>query len=191
MLAFLRGTILLIRETSLIVDVHDIGYAVFAPGNMLFLKKIGEPIELFLYQHVREDGLDLYGFESRDELFVFEKLISVSGIGPKTALNALSSTTAESIKRAISRGDAGLLKAVSGIGAKTAERIMIELKGSFRGMENEAGAPTDTELIEALIGLGYAARDAQNALREIGQGDLSIEDRLKAALQVLASGRTK
>lgn len=192
MLAFLRGTILSLKDMSIVVDVHDLGYAVSVPGQTLFTKKVGDAVELFLYEQIREDSHDLYGFETRDELYVFEKLVSVSGVGPKTALNALNSTSAQSIKSAIVRGDAGLLKTVSGIGAKTAERITVELRGVFQSkLDEHVSSGDDTELIEALIGLGYSPRDAQGALREIPRSLHSVEERLKAALKHLSASSVR
>ena len=188
MISFLRGTILMIRESSLVVDVHDIGYAVSVPGSSLLTKKIGDAVELFIHQHVKEDGLDLYGFETNDELYLFEKLISVSGVGPKTGLAALSSASVEGITNAIAHGDAALLRSVSGIGAKTAERIMVELKNSFVHMTSAAqpGHASDKDVIEALQQFGYSPKDAHNALRAVPSSAVAIEDRLKEALKVLS-----
>lgn len=189
MLAFLRGTILFVRDSSLVVDVHDVGYAVAISGSLLMTKKAGDSVELFLHQHIREDGNDLYGFETQNDLTLFERLISVSGVGPKTALNALSTASSDGIKSAIARGDAGLLRTISGIGPKAAERIIIDLKGVYatEGVQGNAGA--DRELIEALIGLGYAARDAAETVRVLPQEETRMEERLKAALRMLGGTR--
>lgn len=185
MLAFLRGTIIAKADTSLILDVHDVGYRVFSTEAFLHRVSIDEPISLFIYQHIREDGNDLYGFPNADELSLFERLISISGVGPKTALSALSRASAEGIKQAIAKGDAGLLRTVSGIGAKTSERIVIELKGVFASEGLQAGTTDDRELIDALVGLGYTVRDASDTIHALPKQDMPMEERLKAALKSL------
>lgn len=188
MLAFLRGTVLHTFDTSLILDVHDVGYRVFAIEGLLHRVRAGEPLSLYVHDHRKEDASDLYGFATADELAVFERLISVSGVGPKTALNALNAASAEGIRHAIARGDAGLLRSVSGIGSKTAERIVIELKGVFV-RENGAGHSSDeAEIVDALVNLGYSARDAAETVRTLAGGE-STEEKLKLALKGLGSTR--
>lgn len=188
MLAFLRGTVLMIRETSLVLDVHDIGYAVFSPASLLMLHKVGDRVELFVHHHVREGGIELYGFASQDELELFEKLISVSGVGPKTALAALSAASANGIIDAISRGDAALLRSVAGIGAKTAERIMVELRANFANHVSVSGkeqARDDREILDALLQLGYPMHEAREAIRGISADCTTVESRLFSALKIL------
>jgi len=181
MLAFLRGSILLKTEDYLIVDVHDIGYRVFVTKACLLETIKGETIELFLYQHVREDASDLYGFKVATELGLFEKLLSVSGVGPKSALAIIGLAPAEAILEAIARGDDGMLTKVSGIGGKTAQRIILELRGKLDHLADGGGGRSDE--IEALVSLGYSAAQAREALNRVDTTITDSGERIKAALK--------
>ncbi|MDO8571368.1 MAG: Holliday junction branch migration protein RuvA [bacterium] len=192
MLAFIRGTVQLKDEHSLIIISHDIGYRVFVSGNILHTVSIGEMKELFLHHHIREDCSDLYGFQSPRELVFYEQLLSISGIGPKTALGIISAAPIEKLASAISRGDAALLKGISGIGAKTADRIVIELRGKVVSLSQEEKTPNgydtlDQEIVDALVELGYQRGIAGNIVSTIPASISTPEDRLKAALKMLAS----
>ncbi len=190
MLAYLSGTVIIRAETSLIINVHDLGYRVFVVTSCLHKTAVGMAMTLYLHQHARDDAQELYGFETLEELHLFEKLVSVSGVGPKTAMGCMGSATVEGIIGAISRGDASLLRAVSGIGGKVAERIVVELKKSFpENVSSGAFANTagDAEIIDALVNLGYSARDAHEAVRSFsGSAASSVEERLKTALKSLS-----
>ncbi|MBI4268617.1 Holliday junction branch migration protein RuvA [Candidatus Uhrbacteria bacterium] len=187
MLAFLRGTVLHCFGTSLVLEAHDVGYRVFVIAELLHRMSVGEHLSLWIHDHRSETASDLYGFATVGELELFERLISVSGVGPKTALNALSVASVDGIKNAIARGDGALLRSVAGIGSKTAERIVIELKGAFINDGAVGGSMEDRELIDALVGLGYTIRDAGDALRTLPQEEASTEERLKMALKNLSS----
>ncbi len=190
MLAFLRGQVLVKRPGSLIIDNNGLGYQVFVGERFWEAAASGQPIETYLYHSVREDAADLYGFSSLDELSLFELLVSVSGIGPKSALGILSLADVEQIKQAIILGDESLLTKVSGIGGKTAQRLILELRGKIAGLLPAASldggqAAASSDDLEALIALGYSAPDARRALSKV---DASISDpaqRLKSALQQL------
>lgn len=182
MLAFLRGTILLKTEEYLIIDVHDIGYQVHVTKTCLSETKKGENIEIFLYQHVREDASDLYGFKTSTELGLFEKLLSVSGVGPKSALAILGLARADVILEAIARGDDGMLTKVSGIGGKTAQRIILELRGKLDHLAS-GGETGLGEEIEALMSLGYNAAQAREALRRVDPSVTDSGERIKQALK--------
>jgi Holliday junction DNA helicase RuvA len=190
MLAFLRGQVLVKRPGSLIIDNNGLGYQVFVGERFWEAAASGQPIETYLYHSVREDAADLYGFSSLDELSLFELLVSVSGIGPKSALGILSLADVEQIKQAIILGDESLLTKVSGIGGKTAQRLILELRGKIAGLLPAASldggqAAASSDDLEALIALGYSAPDARRALSKV---DTSISDpaqRLKSALQQL------
>ncbi len=181
MLAFLRGTILLKTQEYLIVDVHDIGYQVHVTKTYLADVKKGETIEIFLYQHIREDASDLYGFKSAIELGLFEKLLSVSGVGPKSALAILGLAPADAILSAIARGDEAMLTAVSGIGGKTAQRIILELRGKLDHIASDGTGLGDE--IEALVGLGYSAGQARDALQKVDSSITDSAERLRQALK--------
>ena len=190
MLAFLRGQVLVKRPGSLIIDNNGLGYQVFVGERFWEAAASGQSIETYLYHSVREDAADLYGFSSLDELSLFELLVSVSGIGPKSALGILSLADVEQIKQAIILGDESLLTKVSGIGGKTAQRLILELRGKIAGLLPAASldggqAAASSDDLEALIALGYSAPDARRALSKV---DASISDpaqRLKSALQQL------
>lgn len=190
MLAFLRGQVLVKRPGLLIIDNNGLGYQVFVGERFWEAAASGQPIETYLYHSVREDAADLYGFSSLDELSLFELLVSVSGIGPKSALGILSLADVEQIKQAIILGDESLLTKVSGIGGKTAQRLILELRGKMAGLlpaVSVDGGQTvaSSDDLEALIALGYSAPDARRALSKV---DASISDpaqRLKSALQQL------
>ena len=189
MLAFFRGSILSTGEASIIVEVHDIGYRVFVPEELLRINKVGDTIELHLHQHIRENALELYGFRDRGSLILFERLISVSGVGPKTALSVLSVASLEAITHAIASGDSSLLKRVSGIGTKTAERIVVELKNILKThiIVPQGESPLDNDILDALINLGYPTNRAREAVQAIPTTIIGEQQRLRAALQNLSA----
>jgi Holliday junction DNA helicase RuvA len=177
-----------------LVEVGGVGYAVRVPFYTLTIAP-GSPVALYIHTVVREDAFDLYGFVSQDELSFFRQLTSVSGVGPKTALGVLNVSDITSLKRSIAAGDASALTKVFGIGKKSAERIVVELRDKI-GLEQKAtgGATTaefasgDGEVIEALMALGYRAEESRQALRAIGTGSQgNIKERLGAALKQLGS----
>jgi holliday junction DNA helicase RuvA len=189
MLAFIRGSIIHKNNNSIIIETNDLGYRIFVADRIIAQAKTGHELELYLHHHIKEDSHDLYGFENTDELELFEQLISISGIGPKTALSALNLASALQIRQAIARGDASLLKQVSGIGPKTAERIVVELKDKFRTMKISAGddqnANEDGEVIEALVGLGYTVMQARVAVNQLPSTVKGVQERIKAALRTV------
>jgi Holliday junction DNA helicase RuvA len=152
---------------------------------------VGTEVQLFTHLHVREDDLSLYGFSSEDQLRLFETLLTVSGIGPKVALGVLSSASADTLRLAIAQGNVEVLTAIPGIGKKTAQRLVLELKGKVdvSGLE-ELGelAPADGDVMNALINLGYSAAEAGRAARSIPSSAQSLEERLRFALQNLGAG---
>jgi Holliday junction DNA helicase RuvA len=181
MLSFLRGTILQKTEDYILVDVHDLGYRIYVTKTCISETKKDEKIELFLYQHIREDASDLYGFKNEDELELFEKLISVSGVGPKSGLAILSLAPSDSIRQAIAQGDDGMLTKVSGIGGKTAQRIILELRGKLDHIGNQRSGRS--EEIEALVSLGYSSMQAREALNRIDSSITDSSERIRQALQ--------
>jgi len=189
MISYLRGTISFIGDNYLEIIVNNIGYKVFVTGDILNKAKIDKELEIFCHQNVKEDALDLFGFDSREKLDLFAKLISVSGIGPKTGLGVLALATVDEIESAIVRGDASILTKVSGIGKKTAERIVLELKNKFtKGKTSVNGKEQqseDADVIDGLMNLGYTAEDARKALREIDKEINGGEEKLKACLKML------
>lgn len=188
MISYIKGKIISIEPQEVIVVVQNIGYGIHVSTSLASSVLSGQEIELFTYQHVREDSLDLFGFQTNYELGMFKKLIGISGIGPKSALGILSSVSVEQLEEAITTGNAAVLTKISGVGKKTAERIVLELKGKvLPGATSHlsAAGSMDLEVMEALEQLGYRADQARDALKSL-QGDFSGSDeKLKAALKYL------
>jgi len=190
MIAYLRGKINFKADNFLIIENNGIGYKVFISEKVLAEKNINDEIELFTYHNIREDAMDLYGFLSFEELDLFGKLISVSGIGPKTGLGVFAIAEVKDIKSAIINQDATILKKVSGIGAKTAERIVLELKNKISGVigvdiKSQAEMTIDTDAIEALESLGYQGSQAREALQKVPAEVTDAGERVKMALKFL------
>ncbi len=188
MIASLQGRLAAKGEGSVIVDVAGVGFRVFVPTTWLDREpQIGHDTHLFTHLHVRENELALYGFGTVDELHLFEILLGLSGIGPKSALKILSSVSGEVLQDLTSRGDVLALARIPGIGKRTAERLMPYLKDRF-GMATElASYPTfshaDSEVMAALTSLGYSVMEAQTAVRSLPKDPLALEERIRLALQ--------
>jgi len=143
----------------------------------------GQDKKVMTFLNVREDALELFGFDSPAELSLFERLLTVSGVGPRLALGVLSAGQVSDLENAIDRGDAALLTKVSGVGTKTAERIIVDLRGKLNDL-HDAGDTDLSAIIDALIGLGYSAREARDAAR-LTAAEESVENRIRAALKQL------
>ena len=191
MIGSIKGKIILKTEKFIIVEANGVGYKIsVSPDTSFRAKKLGEEISLWTHTHVREDSLDLYGFLNRQELEFFEMLINVSGIGPKGALSILGIATLETLKKAITTGDIAYLTKVSGIGRKTAEKIVIELRDKMAEVADgeKAGGSLQGELdaLEALKSLGYSQNEAREALKKVKPGtDTNLK--IREALKILAS----
>jgi Holliday junction DNA helicase RuvA len=165
------------------IEAGGLGYRIVVPSIALsFLPKEGEEAELYLHLHLREDGAELFGFLNEEELIFFEMLISVSGVGPRTALGILGLAPMAGLKSAIRAGDADTLIKAFGVGRKTAERITIELKDKVGGEAEEIGGGR-LDVIDALVGLGYSRRQAQEAVRKISGENKSPEEVIKEVLK--------
>jgi Holliday junction DNA helicase RuvA len=191
MLAYLHGRILAKSNNYLILEVNSVGYQIFVGEAFLSSLKVGEEQEFYLSHQVREDASDLYGFRNLSELELFQLLLSVSGVGPKSALGVLSIASADDIREAVIRGDAALLTKVAGIGKKTAERVVLELKNKIAKNINGAilGATLPAGLsdeLDALMSLGYSLPDARTALNDLDPSLNDSGERVKAALKKLA-----
>ncbi len=188
MIASLKGVVNKIDEKSIILEVNDIGYRIFVTSDTLHSAKIGSKQSFFTYLAVRENAMDLYGFCDQKEQDLFELLISISGIGPKGAINILSSVTVDTLINAIGSGSTNHLVKVSGIGRKTAEKIVLELKdklGTLSTEEYSTGLNSDSDVIEALKMLGYGSEEAREALKKMDKTIIDTGDKVKAALKVL------
>ena len=191
MISSLRGRIAATGDNYVVLDVGGVGFRVFVASTSLErLGGVGQEISLFTHMHVRENELSLYGFAGPEELQLFELLLGVSGIGPKVGLKIVSILSAETLRAAIATGDAAMLTRIPGIGKKTAERVMMDLKDklgvSLEFVSYPALTNADAEVISALTSLGYSVTEAQAALRSLPQGDLQLEDKVRLALQYFA-----
>jgi holliday junction DNA helicase RuvA len=196
-IAHLSGRLLRKSPQEAIVDVQGVGYRVFIPVSTFYrLGDEGAPVSLLIHTHVREDALSLFGFESQGERTLFERLIDVAGIGPKLALNILSGIEAPELVEALRSADLARLTRIPGVGKKTAERLVLELKDKLPVLGGAAPAPTiapqpvKEDLVSALANLGYSRAEAEKAvdpaLREDEHG--RFEDLLRRSLRIL-SGR--
>jgi Holliday junction DNA helicase RuvA len=181
MIGYLRGTIIYRDLKSAVVDVNGIGYKVFTNSGSLSDKK---EVELFTYLAVRENALDLYGFAKKEELEFFELLLTVSGIGPKSAMAILSVASISTLKQAISTDNSSHLTKVSGIGKKNAEKIVLELKDKIGNFIFDGKIEShDSDAIEALKALGYSEKESREALKK-ATGE-TTEQKVRAALKNL------
>lgn len=192
MIAVLTGNILQKDLKYIVIDVSGVGYKVFCLLATSEKAIIGEKMTFFTHLSVRENALDLYGFTLKEELDFFELLVSfVSGVGPKSALGILNVASPATLRKAITTNDSGYLTKVSGIGKKTAEKIVLELKDKIIGNETENGvsALDESDVIEALKALGYSEKQIRETLKKIK--DVSdAGEKIKKALKIL-SGHEK
>jgi len=187
MIAYLKGTVQNKGKGYLILNVHDVGYKLFVTPDLYTAYEIGQPAEFYTYQRPREDGLDLYAFRSLEALEMFELLLSVSGIGPKSAQGVLSIASVNDIKQSIAYDDSSILTKVSGVGKKTAERVVLELKSKIGAVELSSHETTSGRVsgdeIDALVALGYSQDQAREALRQAGSDTTDSSQRIKEALR--------
>jgi holliday junction DNA helicase RuvA len=190
MIYSISGKVTLKSTNFVVIETGGLGLKLMVgEGTLKDLPPAGASAKLFSYMNVRENAIELYGFSSEEALSYFEMLISVSGVGPKSALAILDVAPIEELSAAIKEGRPDLLTRASGIGTKTAERVIVELKAKVQsaksGMVVEK-METDSDLVEALSGLGYRKEEARVALGKVDAAVQGIEDRLKAALAILS-----
>lgn len=191
MLAFLRGTIRAKMHNSIIVELHDIGYRVQVPAPMRERLTVGERVEIYTREVIRDDSRECFGVSTPDALALFDALTSVSGVGPRTALGILSLGESGEIRAAIAREDAAYLSKVVGIGRKTAERVVVELKGKMSEelamlpATGSTGGASDGDVMDALVALGYKAQEVRDVIRTLPADLPTTEAKLKTALQTL------
>ena len=192
MIAQLAGALAHKSPEHIIVDVQGVGYQVFVSLNSFYrLPEPGERVDLLIHTHVREDALQLYGFIDRQEKDLFLLLVSVSGIGPRLALNILSGTPAQELQEALETGDLVRLVATPGIGKKTAERLIVELrdkvkllKGAREGGDGRRATGVEVEAVSALVNLGYRRNEADRAVKAAcAAGAADIESVIRSALK--------
>ena len=199
MYEYIRGQFQGISKDYVVIELNNIGYRIFTSGNtMSNMPKVGEEVLLYLEQIVREDFIGLYGFTTREELEMFKLLLSINGVGAKAALSLLSISTVNNLKYAIMMGDEKHITRAPGIGKKTAQRIILELKDKLKPDEltSEEGQLIEginensdysfniNETLSALMALGYTEKEAQKALEKVDK-TLSIENMIKESLKLL------
>ena len=204
MIAFVRGTAVDMTENSVIVEAGGIGYEIYMTGTDLSQIHMGEEVKIHTYFNVREDAMQLYGFRSKDDLQMFKLLLGVNGVGPKAAVGVLAGITADELRFAILSDDVKTLSKAPGIGKKTAQKLILELKDKMKledafelklAHEQEKavaglGEISDgrQEAVEALVALGYSSTDALRAVRKVTDvAPDDVEGLLKAALKNFSS----
>ena len=190
MISKLTGQIAHIELKYIVLDVQGVGYKVFTTSDIMSkLEKDEKTVTLWTYLAVRENALDLYGFLSLSELNFFELLITISGIGPKTALGILNATSVHSLETAIQTGDTSHLTKVGGIGKKVAEKIVLELKDKIEMTahtpESAKSMQGDADVLEALKALGYRDNESRDALKKIDKSIKNTSEKIKSALKLL------
>ncbi|MDY6833949.1 MAG: Holliday junction branch migration protein RuvA [Chloroflexota bacterium] len=191
LIAGIEGTIQHIDADSVVIKVNGMSFKANCPSSTISrLRGIGSKVELYTHLIVRDDNLSLYGFASSEEVALFTDLISVGGIGPKVALSMLSTMSAENLAAAIASGDIGLLTRMPGLGKKTADRLVLELKTKMKRNWSTVGRPISvkdsTDVLEVLTNLGYSINEATAALGSLPDAEtLSLEDKIRMALQYL------
>ncbi len=184
MIASLRGAVLEIHASFFFLEVQGVGYCIRTTSNVLASLSIGTELLVYIHDHVREDAHDLYGFLTRSDEELFERLLTVSGVGPKVALTILSLGNADTVRRAILEGDLATLTSVPGVGMKTAQKIVLDLKGQI--VEEGTMGAKDVEVVDALVSLGYTASHARAALKSVPPDIADVSARVREALKLLA-----
>lgn len=201
MISYIRGKLVAVEKEKVIIDVGGVGYGIFMPESAIgLLPQMGNEVKLHTYLNVREDAMQLFGFLTRDDLEIFKLLIGVSGIGPKGGLSILSKLTADDLRFAIMSGDSKAISAAPGIGKKTAEKVIIELKDKLdieqilnpSDSETKSAIKMDSsanevqsEAVQALVALGYGSTESLKAVNKVNSENMTVEEVLKQALKNL------
>ena len=188
MIGLLKGTVEYKKDSSLIVDVQGVGYKVAVPVSVSSRLQETDPVKLYIHTHVREDLLELYGFTDASDLKLFEYLISVSGVGCKTALTVFSVGSRREIMGAITGNDVAFFTSVPRLGTKNAQKIIIELKNKLGGGEDldlSGGDSDHSELTAALKTFGFTAKESQDAIRALRGAGTTMEEKIRLALKYL------
>lgn len=197
MISYIRGELAAVEKEKVIVDVGGVGYGIYMPGQAMgVLPQPGNEVKIHTYLNVREDAMQLFGFLTRDDLEVFKLVIGVSGIGPKGGLSILSQLTPDDLRFAVLSGDVKAISAAPGIGKKTAEKLIIELKDKLNiedvlthaADSSAAAVPVNnggiqSEAVQALVALGYGSTESLRAVKQVELDNPTVEDVLKEALK--------
>lgn len=187
MIAYLDGTVREKQTDHAVIDVNGVGYGVYLIGEDLSALELEKPAKVYIFEYIREQNHDLFGFCQRSTKLLFEKLLEVNGVGPKMALNMLSIGSPDNLKKAIAEGDIVFLQSASGVGKRVAERVVVDLKDKVGLLSLDSATDflqvsTDDEATQALIGLGFNSAEAARALSGIDKS-LPVEDKVKQALK--------
>jgi holliday junction DNA helicase RuvA len=186
----ISGKFIIKRDNFIVLDIGGLAFKIFTNKRTLEEHKdVGGDVKFFTHLNVKEDALDLYGFFNQEELRFFELLISVSGVGPKSALSILDIAELNNLSAAIKEGRPDLMTRASGIGRKTAERIILELRGKVESDKSEATVKKmehDSDLVETLVSLGYRKDQARVALNKVPETVMTLDGRIKVALRILS-----
>ena len=188
MISYLEGTIKFKSTNYLTILVGGVGYKVSVPADIIAHTKLNQSLSLFIHTHVKEDALDLYGFETPDELAMFELLLSVSGIGPKTALSIFSNGKLPKIKEAIIKGDVSFFTSVPRLGTKNSQKIIIELRsklGNLGLLDLGADSGETKEIIDALKSFGFTPAESREAIKSLKDSEGSVSDKIRQSLKYL------
>jgi len=180
MIAYIEGEVLLKQSNFAIITAGGIGYKIYATSDTL--SKLTSPVNLYISHIIREDKDDLYGFESLDEMYFFELLTSISGVGPKSALAIMSLDSMDKLQSAIADGNTNYLTQVSGIGAKTAKKMILELQDKLKSFAGHTQDMDNQDLIDALLVLGFNQREIKEHLRNIPDDLHTDSDKIKYIL---------
>ena len=190
MIAYLSGEIVDIADTSLVINIQGMGLQVFTTREDLAKSKVGDPCSLYTVLIVREDALTLFGYATKQEKELFQLLLGVSGVGPRSANAILSTLSVEAIRQAIQQEDDVIISRVPGIGKKTAQKIILQLKGTFEGKINGLDQQTLADhqmLVDALTSLGYSVMEAQQAIQAMPkEKPEEISEQIRLALRILS-----
>lgn len=183
MIALLRGRVAYKEIEHVVLDVGGVGYAVFVTPQVMANLTDGDEATLLIAENIKEDSYTLYGFIDPEQKQLYAKLLGVNGVGSKVAMAILASTEAANLVAAIQQGNVAVFSSVSGVGAKTAQRIVLELKGKI-DLSGNVATPSEDPAHQALISLGYSTQQAAEALRDVAPG-MATADKVKAALKGL------
>ncbi len=183
MIGYLEGTVKFASTGKIILFANGIGFTVHLPANINPLE--GQKTALYIHTHIREDNLALYGFQTPSDLDIFELLLTVSGVGPKIALAMLTTSTEENIKKAISESNLGFFSSISGVGKKTAQKIILDLKSKIgKGDVNMSNLEGNSELVDSLVSLGFQKSEISSIYSQI-DSSLPLGAQVKSALKYL------
>lgn len=181
MIGSLRGRVLEVLPPKILLEVSSIGYLVSMSHTSISGLRVDDEIFIYIHDHIREDAHDLFGFLSTEEKNLFERVISISGVGPKIGLAILSSGDVHTVKKAMINGDLSTLTAVPGVGKKIAQKIILELKGQI--VDDDIVSSSDREVVDALVSLGYSAQQAKDALKSVPSEITEVSERVRSALK--------